>query len=167
MSGSEAGRSFESGAPFARRADSRFGSGERLAKRRPEKQRGHDPHRDAERLAHAKPMRKYGIRIAEDFGDVAEDSVEGEKQRREQAGPVVQAKHAQSDLHDRKQQQALHCRFVKLARMARQLIGSAGEHHRPGYVGYFSPQFAIDEISDPAEKQSDWRNARDEITDFQ
>ena len=47
-------------------------------------------------------------------------AIAGEEDPGQQAGPLVQAKHAQADLQDREQHQAFERRFVQLAGMARQ-----------------------------------------------
>lgn len=88
-------------------------------------------------------------------GDAGQ-AVDQDEGAEDHAGALQRAE-ADHDREHREQQDALHARFVKLARMARQLRRVVGEDHRPGQarVRGAAPQFAVDEIGDSAEQQPD------------
>src|ERR1700722_12118139 len=148
---SKAARPFRSLAPFFAPTGSSPCFRHGPAKGQPEEKRRHHPHRNAQRLSDAQPVRENRVRIAEDFGDVAEDSIKRAENRREQPGAVMQVKPPQSDLHDREEDESFHAGLVELTWMARHLI-RAREHHRPRDVRNLAPQLTVDEIRDTSKK---------------
>ena len=135
----------------------------RACDRRSRTARRRQPDRDGQGHAHADRADELGVGLAEEFADEAEGAVAQEEQRRDQAGPLMGAKDAQRDLQDHEQQHAFQRRFVKLAGMARHAGSVARKDHRPGHVGGAAPQFAIDEIGQPAEEQADGREGAGQV----
>src|SRR3546814_14881212 len=65
------------------------------------------------------------------------------------------------------QRDAFECEFIKLAGMARKLIGRGREDDAPWRIGRTAPKLAIDEVRQPAETKADRDHAGDIIVNAQ
>ncbi len=126
----------------------------------------HQDHRQRQQLPHRGPGEKEAemrVRLAEELADDAGHAIAGEEGAREEARPRADRLAAGEQHQQREQRDAFQTRLIQLRRMPR--LGSAGrEDHGPGHVrGDPAPQFAVDEVGEPAEEQPDRHHADDAV----
>ena len=118
---------------------------------------------NAEKLTHGQPAERevteMGVRQADELHREADDGITyGEHRRDCSDSPGF----AREPPENREQDDAFQRRLVQLARVAR--FGACGrEDHSPRQIGGSSPKLAVDEVSDPAEEQSDGHHRCAEI----
>ena len=137
----------------------------RLAIGDPEQHARAQPDRNGQRHAHADRTDELGVGLAEEFADEAEGAVAQEEQRRDQAGPLIGAEHAQRDLQDHEQHHAFQRRFIQLAGMARQRAGRAGKIIAQGTSVTRPHNSPFTKLAMPAEEQADGREGAGQIGD--
>ena len=138
-----------------------------VAARRASRAESRQHERHAQRHPHGEPAEKRRIGLAVELHEESEKAVAGEEGGGDQSRPLMPAQHTEAELQDREQNQSFEKALVQLARVSRrrQLIRRAREDHRPRHVRCPSPQFAVDEVRDAHQRNSDRRDAGDQIAD--
>ena len=113
-----------------------------------QRQRQQHPHRQP-----APQEAELRIGLAKELADRAGDAIAERESAEDEARPLERAGADHGGEHDEQQQPFEHG-LVELARVTR-LRAAGRKHHCPRHVGRPAPQFAVDEIGDAAEENSD------------
>src|SRR6266850_3299441 len=138
------------------RRSGRFG---RAAREQP---RSKGYHRQRQPLAHRQAEREIAekaVGLPAELGDEAKHAVAGEKQRRHLA---ARARPGREPPKQREEREPLQRELVELRRVTRR-VARAAKHHPPRQVRDASVKLAVDEVPQPARRDAERTERRDEI----